>query len=130
MQNGTYIFGSFLTASFPGFRLFIAIQVCYVEAVVAQIFGAHGGFLLVIFRKFQVMPPRMVLAFVETFGVLHAALAEQSFLAQFFSATPFFMTGQPTPPFLRAYEPLISLKALLNPYFWGGYVVARGGLVD
>ena len=47
------------------------------------------------------------------------------------------MAGQPKPPnvptpprnkgLIRAYQPLVSLnKALLNPYFWGGYV-ARGG---
>ena len=30
---------------------------------------------------------------------------------------------------LRAYEPLVSLnKALLNPYFWGGYVKGGGRL--
>ena len=38
--------------------------------------------------------------------------------------------GQPTPrndkALIRAYEPLVSLnKALLRPYFWGGYV--KGG---
>ena len=48
------------------------------------------------------------------------------------------MAIQPTPPptypprnkaLLRAYYPLVSLnKALLNPYFWGGYV--RGGWLN
>ena len=46
-----------------------------------------------------------------------------------------FLAGQPTPPNvpppeIRAYLGLVSLnKALLNPYFWGGYV-ARGGWLN
>ena len=43
------------------------------------------------------------------------------------------MAGQPTPRNARprAYELLVSLnnKALVDPYFWGGYV-GGGGLVD
>ena len=42
-----------------------------VEVVLVE---KHGVFFV---ESFQVIPPQMVLAFVETFGVLHVALAEK-----------------------------------------------------